>query len=89
MLSNSTRLLITAAGVASLGFAATAVAQAPIGPLPKFGPAAQRVEAQGFTILEMDRDRGGFDIEAIASDGRHLELDVNAKGNITRQRMND
>ena len=54
-----------------------------------FARAAERVEAQGFTILEMDRDRKGFDIEAVASDGRRMELDVAADGSILRKRLDD
>ena len=52
-----------------------------------FARAAERVEAQGFTILEMDRDRKGFDVEAVARDGQRMELDVAADGAILRQRL--
>lgn len=86
-----TRNIILAAGAAVLvvggaaAIAQTASAQAG----GKFSVAAERVEAQGYTILEMDRDRAGFDIEAIARDGRRMELDVDAAGKIVRERLDD
>ncbi|EJL33296.1 hypothetical protein PMI01_02259 [Caulobacter sp. AP07] len=78
--------------VVAFGAGATAIAQASSPPAPtspSFAKAAARVEAQGFAILEMDRDHKGFDIEARASDGRRLELDVAADGAILRQRLDD
>lgn len=78
--------------VVALGAGATAIAQtsnraAPT--TPSFAKAAARVEAQGFVILEMDRDRQGFDIEARASDGRRMELEVAPDGAILHQRLDD
>ena len=78
--------------IVALGAGATAIAQTANQPAPtasSFAKAAARVEAQGFVILEMDRDRKGFDIEAQASDGRRMELEVAADGAILRQRLDD
>ncbi|WP_369061588.1 PepSY domain-containing protein [Caulobacter sp. 73W] len=86
-----TRNIILAAGAAVLvagGAVAIAQTAAPAHD-GKFSVAAERVEAQGYTILEMDRDRSGFDVEAVASDGRRMELDVDAAGKIVRERLDD
>jgi hypothetical protein len=87
-----THNLILAAGVAVLvAGGAVAVAQTghPAQGGAKFSVAAERVEALGYTVLEMDRDRSGFDIEAIARDGRRMDLDVDASGKIVRERLDD
>jgi|GEM_PF-5282164 len=73
----ATLLLLTGAAVAQPRAQAASAS---------FARAAERVEAQGFTILEMDRDRKGFDVEAVARDGQRMELDVAADGAILRQR---
>ena len=94
MLSKTTirPALVLGAGAATLliltGAAAVAKPGAP-SPGASFARAAERVEAQGFTILEMDRDRRGFDVEAVASDGRRMDLDVGPDGAIQRQRLDD
>ncbi|WP_269714654.1 PepSY domain-containing protein [Caulobacter sp. NIBR2454] len=83
-------VLMAASAVALLAGGAAAFAQTGAsGAGSRFSVAAERVEAQGFTILEMDRDRNGFDVEAIAKDGRHMDLDVDAAGVIKRQRLDD
>jgi hypothetical protein len=91
----STQILRRPAAVAglllALGVGATAVAQTarPLLSSASFANAAARVEAQGFVILDMERDRKGFDIEARALDGRRMELDVAADGAILHQRLDD
>lgn len=86
-----TRNIILAAGAAVLVVSGVAaIAQTPPAQAgAKFSVAAERVEAQGYAILEMDRDRAGFDVEAIARDGRRKELDVDAAGKIVRERLDD
>jgi len=76
----------SAAALLLTGAAAVAKPGAPA-PSASFARAAERVEAQGFTILEMDRDRQGFDVEALARDGRRMELTVTPDGAILRQRL--
>lgn len=89
-ISIHTRAVLGAGAAALLLTGAAAVAQ-PRAQTAKasFSRAAERVEAQDFTILEMDRDQNGFDVEALAADGRRLELDVAADGAILRQRLDD
>jgi len=86
--TNTPAVLLSASVAALLLTGAAAIAK-PGAPIPgdSFARAAERVEAQGFTILEMDRDRQGFDVEAVAIDGRRLELDVAPDGAILRQRV--
>jgi DNA-binding transcriptional MocR family regulator len=82
------RAVLGAGAAALLLTGAAAVAQPRVQTAKaSFARAAERVEAQGFTILEMDRDQKGFDVEALASDGRRMELDVAADGAILRQRL--
>lgn len=81
-------IVLGAAAAALLLTGAAAIAKPGAQPASaSFARAAERVEAQGFTILEMDRDRKGFDVEALAPDGRRMELDVAADGAILRQRL--
>ncbi|MBK1662423.1 PepSY domain-containing protein [Paracraurococcus ruber] len=73
---------------ASLGLALGATAWAGIAagqPAPaapaealRFSDLAARLEAQGFLIREMEREREGFEVKATDRDGREVKLRLDA-----------
>ncbi|WP_151718670.1 PepSY domain-containing protein [Gemmobacter serpentinus] len=59
-------------------------------PMPSFASTMQRIEAQGFRIVEADLDDGNYEIEAYGQDGRKVELRVDvASGDILRRKNDD
>lgn len=91
--------LAVGGGLALVALVAAAQAQPrlPAQPAPaqaspaeaSFAKAAAALEAAGYRIREMDRDGGGFEVEATARDGRRVELDVGPGGQVLRERADD
>ena len=70
---------------------ALAAPQTPLAsPMPSFAATMQRIEAQGFRIIEADLDDGSYEIEAYGKDGRkvHLRVDL-ANAEILRRESDD
>lgn len=79
---------IAVAAVAALAFAAPAVAQSN-GDL-SLSQIETRLSAQGFRVLEIERDDGYYEVKAVNSAGACVELDVNRRtGEIVRTESDD
>lgn len=69
--------------------AAAKASSASTGGGASFGAVVRKLESQGYTIRELDRDDRGFEADVIARDGRWLELDLDRNGRIIRTERDD
>lgn len=52
--------------------------------------AITRIETQGYTVLEIERDDGRFEVDALRRDGARVELIVHvATADVLRERLDD
>lgn len=89
MLKTIRPFAFAAAAIAALAFAAPAVAQNNTSD-QSLGQIESRLSAQGFRVLEIERDDGHYEVKALNSAGQCVELDVSrSNGEILRTKSDD
>ncbi|ANP44978.1 PepSY domain-containing protein [Candidatus Viadribacter manganicus] len=91
MLTNSRPFAIAAAAMAAFALAAPASAQSVASqPELSLSQVEGRLTAQGFRVLEIERDDGRYEVKALNSAGACVELDVHrSSGEVLRTRSDD
>lgn len=84
------RAIVGAVAIASLAFAAPALAQSNSNTDLGLGQIESRLSTQGFRVLEIERDDGYYEVKAFNSAGNCVELDVSrSSGEVLRTRSDD
>lgn len=85
-------MIRTIAAVAALGIAVPAFAQTTPsnGAVLSLSQVEQRLTAQGYRVLEIERDDGEFEVKALNAQGQCRELHLNLRtGEIRREEADD
>ena len=82
--------LALATGLAAPALASDSQPAAPATPRLSLAEVAQRVEAEGYTIREIEAKRDGYEVEATDAAGRKVKADVDAvTGEVKGDRRRD